>query len=56
MPVKRVRNSLAAGSEEGGRRWLKRFRMGAWVGGMRRTRRPDEMVGQSPYSGTKEPA
>ena len=46
MPVKRVRNSVAAGSEEGGRRWLKRFLMGVWVGGMRRTRRPDEMVGQ----------
>ena len=56
MPVKRVRNSLAAGSEEGVSRWLKRLRMGAWVGVMRRTRRPDEMVGQSPYSGTKEPA
>ena len=46
MPVKRVRTSVAAGSGEGGRRWLKRFRMGTWVGGIRRTRRPDEMVGQ----------
>lgn len=54
MPVKRVRNSVAAGSVEAGRRWLKRFRMGTWVGGMRRTRRPDEMVGQSPYFGTKK--
>ena len=53
MPVKRVRNSVAAGSGEGGRRWLNRFRMGAWVGGMRRTRRPDEMMGQSLHLGTK---
>ena len=45
VPVRRVRNSVAAGSGKGGRRWLKRFRMGAWVGGIRRTRRPDEIVG-----------
>ena len=52
MPVKRVRNSVAAGSGKGGRRWLKRFRIGALVGGMRRTRRPDKVVGQSQYLGT----
>lgn len=47
VPVKRVRNSVAAASGKGGRRWLNRVLMGAWLGGMRRTRRPDEMVDQS---------
>ena len=34
---------------------MKRFLMGAWVGvgGIRRTRRPDEMVGQSQYFETE---
>ena len=53
MPVKRVRNSAPAGSGEAGRRWLKRVLMGACVGGIRRTRRPDEMVGQSLHLATK---
>lgn len=39
-PVRRVRNSDSAREGEGARRWLKRVRIGAWVGGMRRTRRP----------------
>lgn len=40
VPVRRVRNSDSARVGVGERRWLKRVRMGAWVGGMRRTRRP----------------
>ena len=28
----------------GGRRWFRRLRMGAWVGGMRRMRRPVDRV------------
>jgi len=42
MPVRRVRNSSEAGIRDDGRRWLNRARMGAWVGGIRRTRRPGE--------------
>jgi len=44
VPVKRVRNSAAAGSGNGGRRWLKRLRTLMWVGGMRRTRRPEKVI------------
>ena len=40
VPVSRVWNSLEASTGSGGRRWLKRVRMGAWVGGMRRTSLP----------------
>ena len=40
VPSRRVKNSDWARPGEDGRRWLKRVRIGAWVGGMRRTRRP----------------
>lgn len=42
MPVRRVRNSSEAGIRDGGRRWLNSARIGAWVGAIRRTRRPGE--------------
>lgn len=42
VPVRRVKNSDSASEGEEGRRWLKRVRIGAWVGGMMRTRRPME--------------
>ena len=40
VPNRRVRNSDWARLGEDGRRWLKRVRIGPWVAGMRRTRRP----------------
>ena len=40
VPARRVRNSVEAGIGDGESRWLKRLRMGVWVGGIRRTRRP----------------
>lgn len=42
MPVRSVRNSSEAALRDGGRRWLNRARTVAWVGGIRRTRRPGE--------------
>ena len=42
VPVRRVINSDSASEGDEGRRWLKRVRIGAWVGGIRRTRRPME--------------
>lgn len=43
VPSRRVKNSDWARLGEDGRRWLKRVRIGAWVGGMRRTRRPAKL-------------
>lgn len=42
VPVRSVINSDSASEGDEGRRWLKRVRIGAWVGGIRRTRRPVE--------------